>query len=409
MAKVSFETISFQEKGQDLQVTLLSKFYSLISKKEISQNLGEVKLIDAHTLEFPKVKQSKAELEFSQLLADSFDNLKNKLNGNKVTYIHRNSGIPLIGNVAFGIVYRDSSIIEIKPITSCNLNCIYCSVGEGLDSKKQDFVVEKDYMVEELNKLLKFISEPVEIHVGVQGEPFLYTDMLPLVEDLQALELVKTISIDTNGTLLNKELIDKLAKNDKLRLNFSLDAMEEKLAKELAGVESYNVKHVLEIIKYASGKMNILIAPLVVPGYNEKEMEKVIEFAKTLPKLPVIGIQKFLPYKTGRNPLKKNVKIVQWSEFYAWIDKLEKKYDVKLKICKEDFLIKPTRALPKPFSVDDKVAANLVAEDRFPNTCIAAAKGRNISVPECLFRAGKRVKLRILRDKHNVFVGKLCD
>ena len=207
--------------------------------------------------------------------------------------------------------------------------------------------------------------------------------------------------------MLSKKLIDDLAKNNKLRLNFSLDAMDEKLAKELAGVESYSLKYVLEMIKYASSKLEVLIAPLVVPGYNEKEMEKVIEFAKSLPKLPIIGIQKFLPYKTGRNPLKKNVKIVQWGEFYAWINELEQKYDVKLKICKEDFLIKPTRELPKPFSVDDKVTATLVAEDRFLNTCIAAAKGRNISVPDCLFRAGKRVKLRILRDKHNVFVGKV--
>ena len=159
MAKVSFETLSFKEKDKDIQVTLLSKFYSLIPKSEIESKLGEVKLVDAHTLEFADVKQSKAELDFSQLLAESFDNLKNKLNGNKTTYIHSNSGIPLIGNVAFGIVYRDSSIIEIKPITSCNLNCIYCSVGEGLGSKKQDFVVEKDYLVAELTKLLKFISE----------------------------------------------------------------------------------------------------------------------------------------------------------------------------------------------------------------------------------------------------------
>ena len=38
---------------------------------------------------------------------------------------------------------------------------------------------------EELEKLLHFVDESVEIHIGVQGEPFLYDDMIPLIEDLQ--------------------------------------------------------------------------------------------------------------------------------------------------------------------------------------------------------------------------------
>ena len=201
MAKLHYGTLSFQDQGEHLQVTLLRIFSTKIPQEEVEKIAG-YSLPDAHTIEFKKIDPEKAETKFSFLLAKYFDQLKNKLTGNPVTYVHKYSGIPLIGNVAFGIVYRNSSIIEIKPITSCNLDCIYCSISEGLSSKKHDFVVEKDYLVEELQKVIDFVAEPVEVHVGVQGEPFLYADTLNLIEDLQKMEQVHTISINIPPTFL---------------------------------------------------------------------------------------------------------------------------------------------------------------------------------------------------------------
>src|SRR3989344_3114341 len=115
MAKLQFSTLSFQDKGEHLQVNLLRLFYTEIPKEEV-EKIAKYSLKDPHTIEFSRVDQEKADTKFSFLLAKYFEQLKNKLTGNPVTYIHRNSGIPLIGNVAFGIVYRNSSIIEIKPV-----------------------------------------------------------------------------------------------------------------------------------------------------------------------------------------------------------------------------------------------------------------------------------------------------
>ena len=213
MAQLHFETLTFREKKEQdknvLQVTLLSLFQTSIPITQLN-TIGPYKLVDTHTIEFTDTYEHKAQLKFSSLLHKYFAHLTNKLTKNPVTYIHKNSGIPLIGNVAFGIIYRNSSIIEIKPVTSCNLDCIYCSISEGLSSKKRDFVIEKDFLLEELEKVLTFAAEPVEIHIGVQGEPFLYDDMILLIEDLQKTKQVNTISIDTNGTLLTMEKIDKL-------------------------------------------------------------------------------------------------------------------------------------------------------------------------------------------------------
>src|SRR3989344_5439229 len=280
MTILHFETLSFALKGEYLKVTLLKLFSTTIPLLEIEEQLGPINIPDPNSIEFKEQKlaykdkdkeknKERTELKFSYLLDKYMDNLKTNLTGNKATYIHRNSDIPLIGNVAFGIVYRNSSIIEIKTNNACNLDCVYCSIGEGLSSKKNDFVIEKEYMVEELQKIISFVGEPVEVHIGVQGEPFLYADMENLMADLQQMEKVHTISIDTNGTMLGKEKIDRLSKYSKLQLNLSLDAIDPEKAKELAGVKNYNVQHIKEIIAYAAEKMKVIVAPVLTQGWNE--------------------------------------------------------------------------------------------------------------------------------------------
>jgi len=392
MTTLTFETLSFQQKDDQFQVTLLDLFTAEIPLSE----MPEFTLINQNSIETNEKK-------FSLLLAKYLNHLTNKLTKNPAAYIHQNSGIPLIGNVAFGITYRNTSLIEIKTVTSCNLNCLYCSIGEGLSSKKHDFVVEKDYLLQELRKLLDFINEPVEIHIGVQGEPFLYADTVNLIEDLQKIEQIHTVSINTNATLLTEQIIDRLAKCSKLRYNFSLDALDEKIAKQLAGVDNYNLEHVLKIIRYAAEKSQVLIAPVCVFGYNDQEMENIINFTKSLPKKVPLGIQNFFNYKTGRNP----VKAKPWEEFFAWIKQLEDKHKISLKVTKEDFNIKDTKPLPKPFQVDDIITAAIKCPDRFPNSCVAVAKERCISVPDCQFRKDKKIKVKITRDKHNIFAGKI--
>ena len=146
-----------------------------------------------------------------------------------------------------------------------------------------------------------------------------------------------------------------------------------------------------------------IVAPVLTQGFNEGEMEKIVEWVKTLPQQPIVGIQNFLRYKTGRNPAKE----ISWEKFYALLENLEKKHNIKLKLSKEDFQIRKTKALPKPFEEGDIIAATVKSIDRFPHSVIAVAKGRNISVPLCEFKRDKKIKIQITRDKHNIFTGKI--
>jgi uncharacterized Fe-S cluster-containing radical SAM superfamily enzyme len=281
---------------------------------------------------------------------------------------------------------------------------VYCSVNEGLSSNQTDYLVEREYLVNEFIKVAEFLNTSVEAHIGVQGEPLLYSEFAELASDFSKLDCVHRITTDTNGTILTKPLIDKLSKIHKLRLNISLNATDKEIASKMAGAP-YNTAHVMEMIRYAADRMDVLVAPLYVPGYNDHELIKVIEFAKTLPKkdYPMVGIQNFLNYTTGRNP----VTALGWEPFLNMLRDLEKKTGERLILdFKKDFKVEKTAQLPKPFKKGQKTYAQIVAPGRYPGTRIAVAGNRSITVFGAHTPIGKETKLKILRSKHNVFFGK---
>ncbi|MDD5086694.1 MAG: radical SAM protein [Candidatus Nanoarchaeia archaeon] len=400
MAELCFKTLHFKDEERRIKVIFLKIFYFYIEKDEL-EKIGKFKVKDRSII-FDKVAEARAERKFSQLLFKGFNNLTNMVSGKNAVYIHRNSGIPLIGSNSFGIVDRNTSIVDIRPITSCNLNCIYCSVDSGISSKNQtDFVVEREYLVEEFKKILDFKDCELEIHLGTQGEPLLYAEIAELIKDFSSFEKVKTISIDTNATLLNEELVDRLADAGLTRINVSINSLNPEIAKKMAGCK-YNVEKIKKIVLYASKKMQVAIAPVLLPGFNENDMEELIEFAKKLRKNNesyFIGIQNFLNYKFGRNPCKQ----LSWDQFYEKMRKLEKKTNTKLLLSADDFNIKKTKKLPKPFKKGDVIEAQVICPGRIKNEMIAVSKNRSISVLNC-FKKGK-VKIKIIRDKHNIFVG----
>jgi|TARA_B100001964_G_scaffold211924_1_gene247600 hypothetical protein len=406
MAELAFKDLSFEGKNNKIRINFLKIFYFYIDKSAFKK-IGNFK-INENRIEFPNTNENKAQRKFNILLSKGFYQLKNKLDGKPAIYVHKNSGIPLTGTTYFGIIDRGTNLIEVRPITSCNLDCIFCSVDEGQSSKKKvDFVVEKEYLVEEFKKLVDFKHEDyIDVHINAQGEPLLYANIVELVADIAKISPVKSISIDTNGTLLNKQLIDDLAAAGLTRINLSLHALSPKIVNKMAGTD-YNLKKVVEMTEYIPKKMDLIITPVWLPGYNDKELVKLAKFANEIgagKKCPAIGIQNFFNYQFGRNP----VKAVDIRVFYKKLHDLEQKHGINL-ICDEaDFKIKKSKQLPKPFKKGSIIEAELVCPGRLNREMLSVAKNRVISVPNCHKNQGS-VKLKIKRTKHNIFLGELLN
>ncbi|MEM2122941.1 MAG: hypothetical protein QXE79_04820 [Candidatus Bathyarchaeia archaeon] len=82
--------------------------------------------------------------------------------------------LPLIGCVAFGLIDRGTNLIQVRPISGCNLNCIYCSVDEGPESRSRisNFLVDLDYLLEWFKGLAAFKgNENIEAHIGGAESP----------------------------------------------------------------------------------------------------------------------------------------------------------------------------------------------------------------------------------------------
>lgn len=428
METLSFETIIFSDRGDHVEGLFLNIF-SFKLPKEVLLSIGNFS-VGNNSISF---EAENSREKFNALLDEALLNLTNVVTKKKTVYVHKNSGIPLIGDIAFGLIDRGTNIIEVRPISGCNIRCVYCSVDE--DKRDIDFVVDADYLVAEFRKLVEFKNVAhVEAHIASQGEPTMYADLPRLIAGIRKIHQVKTISIDTNGILLTKSKIDELIKAGLSRVNFSINAIDDKTAKKIADVgDGYNIQKVLETAKYLSDHVELIIAPVFVQGWNDDELEKIVEFTKSLKNekfTPKCYIQNFLNYRFGKNPAKS----VEFDAFFEKLKLLEQKHKIKLIIDKTDFNIIKTKSLPKPFKEGDVVRAKTMSVDRLPNEVLAVAKDRIISVfnlkkqgmidvskntnnankqvvlehvqenTKCI-KLGRFIDVKITGDKHNIFYG----
>ncbi len=401
MSELAFQDLSFEEKEGKVIVTFLDNFYFEVDKKALGDAIAR-----GNKIIFPELREKEARNRFNAILDVGFANLRSKVTWKRAIYVNKYFGLPLIGSGAFGIVDRNSSMLEVKPVTGCNMNCVFCSVDEGLSSRKvAELVIDRDYLVEEAAKVIEFKGCEVHIAINAHGEPTIYKPMPELVRGLSQIRHVKSVSLITNGTLLTEAYIDKLAEAGLASLNVSLNAASDKAAKVLEGSGKYDITHVKKMCEYAAKKLEVVLAPVFVPGYNDGELGKIIEFAKKIK--AKVGIQNWLFYRQGRNPA--NSRQMQWDDFYGMLRKLEKEHDFKLVLDEKDFGIVKTAPLPKPFKKGDVIDALIKCPGRYNGEVIAAAKGRNITIANFNngFEDNRKARVRITNDKHNIFYGKV--
>ncbi|MEM4292140.1 MAG: radical SAM protein [Archaeoglobaceae archaeon] len=328
----------------------------------------------------------------------------NRVTRRELVFVTKESGIPLFGHSAFGIIDRGTNLLQVRCISGCNLNCVFCSVDEGRKSKtrKTDYIVDPDYMIEKLREVVEFKGDNVEIHLDAQGEPALYPYLEQFVEEVSKIKEVSVISMQTNGIPLNEQRISAL-EGKMTRINLSISALSEETAKKLYG--AYPLKKVIEIAEMiANSKIDLLIAPVWVPNYNDEEIPKIVEFALEIgagKKFPPLGIQKYIPYRFGR----KVGKGISFREFYSKLAELEKEYGVKLILKPEDFGIEKRPQLPNPFKKGEICFGKVVAEGRMFGEKLCIAKNRSVAVISDA-KIGETIKFEVIRNEDGIIVGK---
>ncbi|MEM4534299.1 MAG: radical SAM protein, partial [Candidatus Korarchaeota archaeon] len=120
--------------------------------------------------------------------------------GREVFLIREESGIPLIGCIAFGLIDRGTNTIQVRPTSICPLNCIFCSTDAGPKSRMRqvEYIVELEYLVNEFRRLVKYKGEyGIEAHIDTVGDPLTYPQIVDLVQELRSTKGVEVISMQT--------------------------------------------------------------------------------------------------------------------------------------------------------------------------------------------------------------------
>ena len=334
-------------------------------------------------------------------------NVYNAITKRRLYYIAEENDIPIIGHTAFGIIDRGTNLIQVRPCTGCNLNCIFCSVDEGRSmTRVTDYMVDIDYLVKKFKEVVDYKREKckgvqIEAHIDGQGEPFLYPYINDLIKRLHG--IADIVSIQTNGTLLTERDIKELEKYLD-RINLSINSLDKKRAAFLAGEPTYDLNHVIKIAKeIADSEIDLLLAPVWIPGYNDNDIRELVKFGRKIgvgKRGKGFGIQKYIRYRFGRNP--KGIKPMDFGKFYAELDKMGN----DLKLCPEDFGIVKCKEIPKKFRVGERLKVKIEMYGRLKNEMLAVARDRIIQIIDTNKKIGDFVDIEITRNRHNIYVAK---
>lgn len=320
--------------------------------------------------------------------------------------------IPLFGCIAFGIIDRGTNVLQVRPISECPLSCIFCSTDAGSRTKQRI----SEYMVD-LPQLLSAFewaasykeTNDIEAHIDTVGEPAMYPQLAELVDGLSKNSYVKTVSMQTNGALLSEKLVDKLESAGLSRINMSIESLEPELAKRIAGTDAYNLGRVLENAEYIARNtgIDLLIAPVWLPGINDEEIPKLIEFALRIgagKRFPALGIQKFLPHKYGR---RQGIRSMDWEEFYLRLRKWEEMYGIKLVLKPEDFGSFECKSIPRAFKRYEKVKVKVVGPGWMKGEKLAVARDRVLTIVDAdRIPAGSEVYVRMERVVDGIYIAR---
>lgn len=321
--------------------------------------------------------------------------------------------IPLFGCIAFGIIDRGTNVLQVRPISECPLSCVFCSTDAGPHSKQRssEYMVDLGQLVAAFEWAAAFKeTDGIEAHIDTVGEPSMYPQLVELVERLASNPHVKAVSMQTNGTLLDRELVDKLDTAGLTRINMSIESMEPGLAKSIAGTNSYNLEKVLDIAGYIAGNtgIDLLIAPVWIPGINDAEIPKLIEFALKIgcgKKFPPLGIQKLLPHKYGR---KAGDRVMKWDEFHSRMAEWGRVYDTKLILNPSDFGSFKCNPIPRVFKRYEKVKVTVVGPGWMKGEKLAVARERVVTIVDAdRLPAGKDVYVRMERVVDGIYIAKV--
>lgn len=187
---------------------------------------------------------------------------------------------------------RRINYLRISVTDRCNLRCRYCMPEEGIPLISHREILTYEEILRIVNIFAKEGISKVRI---TGGEPLVRKGIVEFISCLSKIELIKDLSLTTNGILL-KDFASDLKKAGLKRINISLDSLKRERFSEITGRDGFeNVwGGIIESLKV--GLSPIKINMVVIKDVNDDEIES---FARLTIDLPLVV--RFIEYMPSGN------------------------------------------------------------------------------------------------------------
>lgn len=178
--------------------------------------------------------------------------------------------------------------LRISVTDKCNMKCIYCMPNGNV----KWFDNKEILNFQEIVRITSIFTQLGITKVRITGgEPLLRPSLENLIRDLTKIQNIKTISMTTNGILL-EDKINQLKSAGLNALNISLDTFREERFRTLNGISNLN-KVLNGIQKARELGFKIKINTVIIRDWNDDEIINFVKFARDT-KLSVRFIE-FMP------------------------------------------------------------------------------------------------------------------
>ncbi|MCK4548140.1 MAG: GTP 3',8-cyclase MoaA [Candidatus Eisenbacteria sp.] len=170
---------------------------------------------------------------------------------------------------------RSINYLRISVTDRCNLRCYYCMPPQGVTPVRHSDVLRYEEIVEIARAALACGFTKFRL---TGGEPLLRAGVLDLARDLARLPGLSSLTMTTNGTLLEK-FARALREAGVQRLNVSLDALDSDLYRRIT--RGGDIRMVLRGIEAArsAGFEGTKINTVMIKGTNEDEIPAFVRYS----------------------------------------------------------------------------------------------------------------------------------
>jgi cyclic pyranopterin phosphate synthase len=184
---------------------------------------------------------------------------------------------------------RVAKKLRISVTDRCNMRCVYCMPDNNTSWFEQDNILNYDQIIRLVTIFTKFGVEKIKI---TGGEPTVRPKIEDIVKSLANLDGIKSISMTTNGILL-QDKVKRLKQSGLESVNISLDTFNSARFKSITGIENGLNKVLESIFAAKSVGIHVKLNTVIMRNWNDDEIVHFAQFSRQTD-IPVKFIE-FMP------------------------------------------------------------------------------------------------------------------